>query len=154
MAFNGKLTAKQEMFCLEYLIDLNATQAAIRAGYSKESAGTIGSENMQKPEVLAHIASLKAARASKLEITADYVLDGLKTVAERAMQREALMKWNYQDRQMEHVKDENGNDIWQFDSNGANKALELLGKHIGLFEADNRQKSQVINVKVDDDDNG
>ena len=49
-----KLTAKQERFCEEYLIDLNATQAAIRAGYSVESAGSIGSENLTKPEIRAY----------------------------------------------------------------------------------------------------
>lgn len=46
-----KLTAKQKRFVQEYLIDLNATQAAIRAGYSKKSAHSIGPENLEKPEI-------------------------------------------------------------------------------------------------------
>ena len=50
----AKLTPKQARFCEEYLVDLNATQAAIRAGYSVESAGSIGSENLTKPEIRAH----------------------------------------------------------------------------------------------------
>ena len=58
-----KLTAKQERFCEEYLIDLNATQAAIRAGYSVESAGSIGSENLTKPEIRARIDTAMADRS-------------------------------------------------------------------------------------------
>ena len=50
-----KLTAKQQRFCDEYLIDLNATQAAIRAGYSEKTAYSTGNENMKKPEIKAYI---------------------------------------------------------------------------------------------------
>ena len=60
-----KLTAKQERFCEEYLIDLNATQAAIRAGYSVESAGSIGSENLTKPEIRARIDTAMAERSNR-----------------------------------------------------------------------------------------
>lgn len=45
------LTAKQQRFVEEYLVDLNATQAAVRAGYSKKTAGAIGGENLEKPEI-------------------------------------------------------------------------------------------------------
>lgn len=50
----AKITKKNEVFCEEYLIDLNATQAAIRAGYSPNAAGSIGSELLKKPEIRAH----------------------------------------------------------------------------------------------------
>ncbi|MDU5837164.1 MAG: terminase small subunit [Pantoea sp.] len=68
------LTDKQEMFCREYLIDLNATQAAIRAGYSEKTAPTIACENLIKPNVQQRIAELKAERNDRVEIDADYVL--------------------------------------------------------------------------------
>lgn len=68
------LTDKQEMFCREYLIDLNATQAAIRAGYSEKTAPTIACENLIKPNVQQRIAELKAKRNERVEIDADYVL--------------------------------------------------------------------------------
>ena len=68
------LTDKQEMFCREYLIDLNATQAAIRAGYSEKTAPTIACENLIKPNVQQRIAELKAERNDRIEIDADYVL--------------------------------------------------------------------------------
>lgn len=72
-----KLTAKQEMFCLEYLIDLNATQAAIRAGYSEKTAHSIGNENLIKPLIQEAIAKLKADRCDSVSVDAKYVLDRL-----------------------------------------------------------------------------
>ena len=55
----NKLTDKQRRFCEEYCIDLNATQAAIRAGYSKDTAGVIGCENLKKPNVAEYIKHLQ-----------------------------------------------------------------------------------------------
>lgn len=71
------LTDKQEMFCREYLIDLNATQAAIRAGYSEKTARKIGSENLSKPDVQNRIAELKVQRNEQVKIDASYVLKRL-----------------------------------------------------------------------------
>lgn len=68
------LTAKQERFCEEYLIDLNATQAAIRAGYSETSARNIASENMAKPDIMEYIAELKSKRSERTRIDAEWVL--------------------------------------------------------------------------------
>ena len=63
MMNNSKLTKKQERFVYEYLIDLNATQAAIRSGYSKKSAYSIGFENLKKPEIIEAIQRASAERA-------------------------------------------------------------------------------------------
>lgn len=71
------LTDKQQMFCREYLIDLNATQAAIRAGYSAKTANRTASENMSKPDVQSRIAELKAQRNDLVGINATYVLNRL-----------------------------------------------------------------------------
>ncbi|WLS77363.1 terminase small subunit [Erwinia pyri] len=71
------LTDKQEMFCREYLIDLNATQAAIRAGYSENTARKIGSENLSKPDIQNRIAELKVQRNEQVNIDAAYVLKRL-----------------------------------------------------------------------------
>lgn len=70
-----KLTAKQEMFIREYLVDLNATQAAIRAGYSKKTAYAIGEENLRKPEIAEAIQKAMDERAQRTQITADRVLE-------------------------------------------------------------------------------
>jgi len=77
---NDSLTDKQKAFCEEYIIDLNATQAAIRAGYSQESAENIGFENLRKPKIEKEIRRLKKARSKRTEITADRVLEELASV--------------------------------------------------------------------------
>lgn len=71
------LTDKQELFCLEYIKDLNATQAAIRSGYSEDSASSIGFENLRKPEIQKRLSGLIQARNERLEVDADYVLNRL-----------------------------------------------------------------------------
>jgi phage terminase small subunit len=71
------LTDKQEMFCREYLIDLNATQAAIRAGYSEKTARASGSENLSKPDIQERISELKQERNERNQVSADYVLNRL-----------------------------------------------------------------------------
>jgi len=70
----AKLTDKQELFAREYLKDLNATQAAIRAGYSEKTAKEAGYENLTKPHVLELVAELKAQRVEQTGIDAAYVL--------------------------------------------------------------------------------
>ena len=75
------LNAKQERFCEEYLVDLNATQAAIRAGYSKKTAKSQGSRLLTKADVSARVGELKAERVKRTEITADRVLRELARVA-------------------------------------------------------------------------
>ena len=75
------MTPKQSRFVAEYLIDLNATQAAIRAGYSHRTARQIGEENLTKPDVKAAVEAAMAERASRTEITADRVLKELAKVA-------------------------------------------------------------------------
>lgn len=68
------LTAKQQRFVDEYLVDLNATQAAIRAGYSPSTARVIGAENLTKPDIDAAIAKRMQERSGRVEITQDMVL--------------------------------------------------------------------------------
>ncbi len=68
------LTARQQRFVDEYLIDLNATQAAIRAGYSKKTAGATGNENLTKPEIAEAVAAAQKERAERVRIDADDVL--------------------------------------------------------------------------------
>jgi len=75
------LTDKQRLFIAEYLIDLNATQAAIRAGYSEDSARQIGTENLSKPSIAEEIDRRLKRRADKLEITAEKVLQELAKMA-------------------------------------------------------------------------
>ena len=75
------MTKKQKRFIEEYLIDLNATQAAIRAGYSSDTAYSIGNENMKKPEIKACIDKAMAERSRRTGVNADRVLMELAKVA-------------------------------------------------------------------------
>lgn len=102
-----ELTAKEAAFVREYLIDLNATQAAIRAQYSAKTAGNIAEQVIKRPHVAAAIQKAMNQRAERTEITADVVLQGVARVVTKA----------------EHSKD------WQ----SALRGYELLGKHLKLF---------------------
>lgn len=140
------MTDKQKVFAEEYLKDSNATQAAIRAGYSAKTAKVKGCELYNEPEIKDYIRKLQDDRSNRTGITADYVLAGLKEVAERCLQKAPVMKWDYESKSLVQEQDADGNDLWTFDSSGANKSFELLGKHVGLFEKDNKQKVQTIKV--------
>ncbi len=120
------LTSKQEMFCLEYLIDLNATQASIRAGYSAKTAQAIGAENLTKPLVQARIAEAMKERSEKTKIDAAYVLK---------MSNELLLRCM--------VEDEG------FSPSGAGKALDLIGKHVDV-QAFNEKATTETTIKVSD----
>ncbi|HHT4400048.1 TPA: terminase small subunit, partial [Pseudomonas aeruginosa] len=76
------LTKKQRLFVDEYLIDLNATQAAIRAGYSPRRATEIGYQLLQRPEVAQAIQAAMAERSKRTEVEADYVIRRLREIDE------------------------------------------------------------------------
>lgn len=122
------LTPKQAAFVREYLIDLNATQAAIRAGYSERTAHTTGHENLRKPEVAAAVQEAMRERAESTAVTAEMVLERLRTEAEGL-----------------------GPDT---SASARIRASELLGKHLGMFtdkiETSGRQRIEV--VYIDDHD--
>ena len=117
-----KLTAKQELFIKEYLVDLNATQAAIRAGYSEKTAQVIGAENLSKPIIAEALAEHTKKRTQKVDITVDYVLTTIKNTIERCAQAEPVY-----DRQGVPTGE------YQFDSGAVLKGTELLGKYLKLF---------------------
>ncbi|MFQ9316798.1 terminase small subunit [Dysgonomonas mossii] len=80
------LTDKQEMFCKEYIIDFNATQAAIRSGYSDKTSGQIGEQNLKKLEIQNRIKELIEERNNRVQVDADYVLKQAVKLHERCMQ--------------------------------------------------------------------
>src|SRR5665648_22089 len=125
--------ARQRLFCQEYLLDLSATQAAIRAGYSPKTARSQGQRLLTKPDVRKAIDEAQKVRQVRTQISADYVLNSLKEVAERCMQAEPVID-----------KDGKSPGIYRFDSAGVNRALELLGKHLKMFT--DRIEIRVIKV--------
>lgn len=121
------LTAKQQRFVEEYLIDLNATQAAIRAGYSRNSARQIGDENLSKPAIAAAVANAKRERSEATAINAEWVLRQAVELHRRCMQ-EIRPVLNPNTRKQ--VYDDDGNALFTFNAAAANRALELVGKHV------------------------
>ena len=116
------LTAKQQLFVDEFLIDLNATQAAIRAGYSEKTAGQIGDENLKKPQIAQIVQEAMDKRAKRTQVTADYVLRTITETIERCKQAEPVL-----DREGQPTGE------YRFDSTAVLKGAELLGKHLKMF---------------------
>ena len=129
------LNEKQKQFCNEFIIDFNGTQAAIRAGYSKKTANRIASENLSKLDIQAYIKELIETRNKRTGITQDEVVKKIIDVVEVCTQK------------IEQT-DENGETIEKMlDVNGANKALDMLMKHTGGYDLDNKQKQAPLTIK-------
>jgi phage terminase small subunit len=108
------LTPKQGHFVEEYLIDLNATQAAIRAGYSEKTAEQQGHQLLKKTLVSNAIAEAQVERSARTSITQDYVLESIFEAMERCNKTDS------------------------FNATGVFKGAELLGKHLGMFQGENQ----------------
>lgn len=140
------LTDKQEMFCREYLVDLNATQAAIRAGYSDKTANRIAAQLLSKLDIGKRIQELKSERGERLEVDADYVLKRLVEIDQMDVADILLSNG-----EIKPIKDWpkvwritlSGIDVTEIAGDAAGllkkikwpdkvKNLELLGKHISV----------------------
>ena len=158
------LTKKQKAFVQEYLIDLNATQAAIRAGYSPTSARQIADENMSKPDIKNAIDRAIAERSKRTGINADRIILELAKIAfvnptdvinmdEATVRGEA----NREDTaaissvKVKRIPTEAGDiverEVKVYDKI---KALELLGKHVGMF-TDKFKVEGAIPIVIKDD---
>ena len=126
---NAKLTPKQQRFVEEYLIDLNATKSAIRAGYSRNCAGQIGQENLQKPVIAAAVAKAKRERSEATKIDSNWVLRQAVELHRRCMQEIRPVRNPKTGKQLH---DDDGNALFTFNAAAANRALELIGKHVDV----------------------
>ncbi len=126
---NAKLTPKQQRFIDEYLIDLNATQAAIRAGYSPRTARAIACENLAKPDIQEAIAEAKRERSEATKINAEWVLHQAVELHRRCMQE---IKPARNPKTGKQIYDGDGNALFTFNAAAANRALELVGKHVSV----------------------
>lgn len=105
-ARKDSLTPKQKRFCDEYLIDCNGTAAAIRAGYSKKTAGVIAAENLTKPKIRAYIDRRMAEKESELIATQDEVLKYLTSVLRGQSQSEIVVVADYEACKIKKAPDE------------------------------------------------
>ena len=140
-----KLTAKQQRFCDEYLIDLNATQAAIRAGYSAKTARVIGQENLLKPAIKEYIEKRMAEKEAALVADQDEVLKYLTSVLRGESQSTEIVVEGIGDGCSEArtiTKEPSEKDRL--------KAAELLGKRYALFTDKVEQAVDMeLNITVD-----
>lgn len=142
------MTKKQKRFVEEYLIDLNATQAAIRAGYSPDTAKVIGCENLTKPDIRAQIDKAMAERSRRTGVNADRVIQELAkiaflnitdvvdpatvTVREDATEED---KAAIQSIKIKRSYSETGESVErEIKAADKIKALDLLGRHLGMFK--------------------
>ena len=139
-----RMTDKQRRFCDEYLIDLNATQAAIRAGYSKKTAKQIGQENLTKPDISEYIKSRMDEKEKALIAESDEVMKYLTAVMRREKMESVVVTLS--EERSTYVPDDKGVMRRQITKReepkiveiparlcDSNKAAELLGKAYGLY---------------------
>lgn len=126
------MTPQKEIFILEYLKDLNATQAAARAGYSEKTAYSQGQRLLKDVEVSAAVQLAMDKRAERTKIDADYVLGTIHDTIERCKQAKPV---TYKNGDPVLVETPDGETVpaYAFDSGAVLKGCELLGKHLKLF---------------------
>lgn len=160
MAKQG-LTAKQQRFCDEYLVDLNATQAAIRAGYSKKTARVIATENLTKPAIREYIDERMKAKEAALVADQDEVMRYLTAVMRRELSEHIVV--TVSEKKTFYAPDETGTmrkqtiekevpQVVEIPSQlrDANKAAELLGKAYGIYtDKVDAEIDLDLNIKVD-----
>lgn len=160
------LTPKQEMFCQEYLVDLNATQAAIRAGYSRKTAGQQAEALLKKLEIATRVQELMDSRSQKVSVSSETVLQELLRLAtvdlSEAYDENGNLKQIHDipvdvrraiagvETYYEKVgSDEDGNPdlctVKKLKFWDKTKALEMLGRHLKLF-TDKVEHSGTVNL--------
>jgi phage terminase small subunit len=129
---------RQAKFVYEYIKDGDAKRALLAAGWQGKNVATAASRLLHKPGIRREIESELENIRDATRVTKAYVVAKLKKVAERSMQEEPVYEWNGRE------KVPTGE--YQFDSQGANKSLELLGKSLGIFI----DKQVNINISLED----
>lgn len=133
------MTDQQKIFADQYLILNNGTKAAIAAGYSEKSARSQASQLLVNEEIEAYIEERRKAASEISLVDVAWVQTRFKDISDRCMTAVPVMEW------IDGEQVETGE--YKFDSSGANKATENLGKIIGAYEKDNSQnKQQTTNV--------
>jgi phage terminase small subunit len=141
------LTAKQQRFVDEYLVDLNATQAAIRAGYSGKTARSISNENMTKPDIQAAIAKGMQARSGRVEITQDMVLKELAKIGFSDIRK--VVRWGETQVRLIDSEDGEGEDLVPYHGLALIDSAEIDDNTAGAI-AEVSQGKEGLKVKLHD----
>lgn len=153
------MNKKQELFCLQYLKDFNATRAYKEVYWVKQKTAEVQwCKMLSNPKVSEYLKSKAEEKLKKADVTAERVIQSLVEVANRCMQKAPVMtKWKDPKQVRERIEDENGDEVeanvWRFDSAGANSALEKLGKYLKLFTDKVEVSGEVIQsitIKLDE----
>lgn len=144
------MTPKQQRFVEEYLIDLNATQAAIRAGYSPDTARAIGYENLTKPDIADAVAAAQAQRSARTEITQDRVLRELAKIGFADMRK--LLRWTGNQPRMDVDAAEDSGEVEISVANfvGLFDSDELDDDTVGAIAEISQNKDGALKVKLHD----
>lgn len=158
-----ELSEKHEMFCREYIIDFNASQAAIRAGYLPTNAGQTGHALLNNPKITDRIQQLKRDRIARLQITGDRVVRELARIAFAditqitSFDNNGLRVKTSEEISQDHtaaiaslaqMSGKEGKSV-KVKMHSKEKALELLGRHLGIFkDAEASQGMTIINMGV------
>ena len=129
----SKLTKRQQRFVDEYLIDLNATQAAIRAGYAPGSARQHACRLLARDNIKKAVSMAMAKRQARTELTADEVIEDLRELRDICMGRKPVKVMTIVKNAREGTAEPVEVEGVMFEPASANRALELLGKHMKLF---------------------
>ena len=127
------MTPKQQRFVSEYLVDLNATQAAIRAGYAKSGASVEGVRLLSNAKVAAAVATAQAERSKRTEVTKDYVLATITETIERCKQAKPV-KYRNGNPVMIDTPDGEIAPAYKFNAGGVLRGAELLGRHLAIWD--------------------
>lgn len=141
----------QQRFVELYVQLNNASEAARQAGASARSASVTSTRWLANASIRAKIAELQEDISLQTGVNTLWIVKNLKEVVERCLQKKPVMVFDPVEKAMvQKTDEETGEGVWEFDSNGANKALQLLGMNQGTFERDNEQKKGTIIVEVQD----
>lgn len=141
------MSPKQEKFCSEYLVDLNATQAAIRAGYSNRTAYSIGQRLLKDVEIQNRISNIRKTEYKKTIMTAEEVEYFLSQAARGELDEEVIITVGTGEGRSKAIKMRK-----QISDKERLKALELMGKRHHLFENMNSNEEDEKVVIMDDTD--
>jgi len=146
---------KKELFVEHLLAGNTNMQAAILAGYSEKTAHAAASRLLKDVKVMALLEAKRFELQRRVEedreknwLTTENIALGFRDIFHRCMESEIVTRWDAVQKRMVPVVDEEGRTVYQFDSNGANRAWENIAKHIGFYELDNSQKTPIINVQI------